>query len=150
MVIIGVCREGSRVRKCEIRSWHRSCFEWRGMSITGDSSMLIGPNEIMARKLMDAAMVKHEAHTSNIANEHVPGYHKVALDRNFDVQLNALMDAGDFEGMEALEPGMETAKYAGGVSLEQELQEDAKNTLNYQVLAMMYGTNMSQVKLVVE
>ncbi|MEO5958189.1 MAG: flagellar basal body rod protein FlgB, partial [Opitutaceae bacterium] len=52
-------------------------------------------NYQLARKLLDAATVRHEAIATNVANAETPGFRRLDLAPDFAAQLKARLAAGD-------------------------------------------------------
>src|SRR5690348_12407255 len=50
---------------------------------------------LLARKLLDATVMRQDAIASNIANAETPGYHRLDVAADFAQQLKAQMASGD-------------------------------------------------------
>jgi flagellar basal-body rod protein FlgB len=53
-------------------------------------------NYQLARKLLDAAVLRHEAVATNVANAETPGFRRLDVAPDFAVELKARVAAGDF------------------------------------------------------
>ena len=53
-------------------------------------------NYQLARKLLDASVLRQEAIATNVANAETPGFRRIDLAPDFAVQLKARLAAGDF------------------------------------------------------
>lgn len=59
----------------------------------------------LAQKLLDAASLRQQAIASNIANAETPGYKRIDLTPDFERQLKAQVDSGNFSGsLDAIQP----------------------------------------------
>ena len=63
-------------------------------------------NYQLARKLLDASVVRQEAIASNIANADTPGYRRLDIAPDFATQLRTKLEAGNFAGADSLKPSI--------------------------------------------
>ena len=63
-------------------------------------------NYQLARKLLDASVVRQEAIASNIANADTPGYRRLDIAPDFATQLRTKLEAGNFAEADSLKPSI--------------------------------------------
>ena len=114
-------------------------------------------NYQLARKLLDAAVLRQEAVATNIANAETPGFRRVDLAPDFAVQLKARVAAGDFaKTSESIRPQLaedQTARSVrpdgNTVEIERELMAMNRNSVEYQFLTEIVSNNIKQLKLAI-
>jgi flagellar basal-body rod protein FlgB len=114
-------------------------------------------NYVLARKLLDASVVRHQAIASNIANAETPGYHRVDVAPDFAEQLKAQLASGDLAARsDALSPHVAedpTARSVrpdgNSVDMEHELLAMNKNTVEHQYLTQIITNNIKQLKMAI-
>ena len=114
-------------------------------------------NYQVARKLLDAAVLRQEAIATNIANAETPGFHRLDLAPDFAVQLKARLAAGDFSAAAgSLHPELaedQTARSVrpdgNTVELERELLAMNRNAVEYDYLTEVISGNLKQLKLAI-
>ena len=110
----------------------------------------------LARKLLDASVVRQEAIASNIANADTPGYRRVDLAPDFTSRLRSCMEAGKPSEASALEPKLAedfTARSVrpdgNTIELERELLEMNRNTVEYNYLSEIVSRDIKQLNLAI-
>ena len=63
-------------------------------------------NYQLARKLLDASVVRQQAIASNIANVDTPGYRRLDVAPDFATQLRTRLESGKISEAEALQPSI--------------------------------------------
>lgn len=114
-------------------------------------------NYQLARKLLDAAVLRHEAVATNIANAETPGFRRIDLAPDFAVQLKSRMAAGDFaQTAGTLRPQLaedQTARSVrpdgNTVEIERELMVMNRNSVEYDFLTEIVSNNIKQLKLAI-
>jgi flagellar basal-body rod protein FlgB len=114
-------------------------------------------NYVLARKLLDASVVRHQAIASNIANAETPGYHRVDVAPDFAQQLRAQLASGDFAaGSEKLSPHLADDPNArsvrpdgNSVEIEHELLAMNKNAVEHEYLTEIISQNIKQLKMAI-
>ncbi|AHF92938.1 flagellar basal-body rod protein FlgB [Opitutaceae bacterium TAV5] len=120
-------------------------------------------NYQLARKLLDAAVLRHEAIASNIANAETPGYRRVDVSGDFATALRARFtqaagagpDAGraslaDLEPRLVEDASVRTIRPDGNsVELEGELLAMSRNNVEYNFLADVVGRHIKHLKLAI-
>jgi len=111
----------------------------------------ISENYTMAKHLIDAAMLRHQALSSNIANLQTPGYKRVDLEVDFEAKLAEQVKAGQWNSLER--PQIVQDKTAqvvradgNNVALEEELMQINQNSLNYEFLAQYISSTKTSIK----
>jgi flagellar basal-body rod protein FlgB len=114
-------------------------------------------NYQLARKLLDASVLRHEAIASNIANVETAGFRRLDLAPDFASQLKARMAAGDFgRTSDTIRPTLtedQTARSVrpdgNTVELERELLVMNRNLVEHDYLAEVVSSNIKQLKLAI-
>jgi len=111
----------------------------------------------MARKLLDAAVLRQEAISSNIANAETPGYHRLDIAPDFAQQLKSRIAAGDFAAnADQLTPILAedlTARSlrpdGNTVEIERELLAMNHNAVQHEYLTEIISGNLKQLKMAI-
>ena len=114
-------------------------------------------NYQLARKLLDAAVLRQEAVATNIANAETPGFRRVDVAPDFAVQLKARVAAGDFaRTADSIRPQLaedQTARSVrpdgNTVEMERELMVMNRNAVEHEFLTQIVSNNLKQLKLAI-
>lgn len=113
-------------------------------------------NYLMARKLLDAAALRQEAISANIANADTAGYRRVDVAPDFAEQLRSRLEAGDLGRATALYPKLiedthaRTVRPDGNtVEIEHELMAMNSNAVEYDYLSEIVSRNIKQLKMAI-
>ena len=114
-------------------------------------------NYVLARKLLDAAVVRQEAVAANIANAETPGYRRVDVAPDFAEQLKAQANAGKLgSSLEGLKPQIAEDPFARSlrpdgntVEIENELLAMNRNAVEHEYLADIITQNIKQLKMAI-
>jgi flagellar basal-body rod protein FlgB len=113
-------------------------------------------NYQLARKLLDASVVRQEAIASNIANADTPGYRRLDLAPDFATQLRTRLEAGKSAEAEALQPSIIEDPNArsvrpdgNSVEMETELLAMNRNSVEYDYLTEIVSRNIKQMKIAI-
>jgi flagellar basal-body rod protein FlgB len=114
-------------------------------------------NYQLARKLLDAAVLRHEAVATNIANAETPGFRRLDLAPDFGTELRARMAAGDFgKHAASVQPKLmadataRTVRPDGNsVELERELMIMNRNVVEHEFLTELVSSNLKQLRLAI-
>ena len=114
-------------------------------------------NYQIARKLLDAAVLRQEAIASNIANAETPGYHRLDVAPNFAQQLKSRIAAGDFAAnADQISPQLAedlTARSmrpdGNTVEIERELLAMNHNAVQHEFLTEMISGNLKQLRMAI-
>jgi flagellar basal-body rod protein FlgB len=114
-------------------------------------------NYQLARKLLDASVLRQEAIATNVANAETPGFRRLDVAPDFGAQLKARLAAGDFAQTAAtLRPVLaedQTARSVrpdgNTVELERELLAMNRNSVEHEFLTDLVSGNLKQLKLAI-
>jgi len=113
-------------------------------------------NYQLARKLLDASVVRQEAIASNIANVDTPGYRRLDVASDFATQLRTSLESGKFSEADALRPSIiedPTARSirpdGNSVEMENELLAMNRNSVEYDYLTEVVSRNIKQMKIAI-
>ncbi len=112
-------------------------------------------HEMMAKKLMDAVIMRQEAGVGNIANQHTDGYKRMKVGDDFYADFQKMLDDGDYEGIEGLEANLEVDRKArvgangNSVEVETELMEMNKNELEFKYYAQFLSDSYRRIEMAI-
>ena len=114
-------------------------------------------NYVLARKLLDASVVRHQAIASNIANAETPGYHRIDVAPDFAQQLRAELNSGDLaSAADKLSPHLSDDPNArsvrpdgNSVDIEHELLAMNRNSVEHEYLTEVITQNIKQLKMAI-
>ena len=114
-------------------------------------------NYVLARKLLDSAVVRHQAIASNIANAETPGYHRLDVSPDFAAQLRSQLFTGELSSKsDSLKPQLAddaTARSVrpdgNSVDIEHELLAMNRNAVEHQYLTEVITQNIKQLKMAI-
>ncbi len=114
-------------------------------------------NYLLARKLLDASVLRQEAIASNIANAETPGYRRLDVASDFAAQLRAKLESGTLAQSNASlapalieDPHARTQRPDGNtVEIERELIEMNRNTVAHDFLTELVTRNIKQMRLAI-
>ncbi|PTX90893.1 flagellar basal body rod protein FlgB [Opitutus sp. ER46] len=114
-------------------------------------------NYQLARKLLDASVLRHEAIATNIANAETPGFRRLDVAPDFAAQLKARVAAGDLAATaDTINPRLaedHTARSVrpdgNTVELERELVAMDRNSVEYEFLTELVSNNLKQLKVAI-
>ena len=110
-------------------------------------------NYMVAKRLLDAAALRQDGLAANIANVETPGYKRVDLDKDFQVELTRAVKDANFEALQSAKPQLTQDLTAGAVradgnnvSMDRELMEVNRNAVEYQFLTQYLSNNLMAIK----
>lgn len=114
-------------------------------------------NYLLARKLLDASVVRQEAIASNIANAETPGYKRLDISNDFANQLKAKLEAGEgIQDLDDMQPKVIQDSHARSlrpdgntVEMEKELLEMNRNGVEYDFLTELVSRNIKQLRMAI-
>jgi flagellar basal-body rod protein FlgB len=114
-------------------------------------------NYQLARKLLDAAVLRQEALATNIANSETPGFRRLDLAPDFAAQLKARVATGNFaQTSDQIHPELiedPTARSirpdGNSVELERELLAMNRNAVEFNYLTEIVSNNLKQLKVAI-
>jgi len=114
-------------------------------------------NYQLARKLLDAAALRHEGIATNIANAETPGFRRLDVAPDFAQQLRARIAAGDLSAASSsIQPKLaedasaRTLRPDGNtVEIERELLSMNRNAVEFEYLSDLVSGNLKQLRLAI-
>jgi flagellar basal-body rod protein FlgB len=114
-------------------------------------------NYQLARKCLDAAVVRHEALATNIANAETPGFRRRDLAPDFAVQLKARLEGGGFaRNAQSLKPQVAEDQRARSIrpdgntiEVERELLAMSGNMVEHDFVTEIISNNLKQLRLAI-
>jgi len=114
-------------------------------------------NYQLARKLLDAAVVRQDAIAANIANAETPGYRRLDVDADFASRLKEQLATGELRrGAQNLRPTLAEDPTARSVrpdgntiAIERELMALNRNAVEHEFLSEIVSGNIKQLKLAI-
>jgi flagellar basal-body rod protein FlgB len=115
-------------------------------------------NYQLARKLLDASVLRQEAIASNIANAETPGYRRLDVATDFAAELRAKMESGQSLAKSAagMQPSLTEDLHArtlrpdgNTVEIERELLEMNRNMVEHDFLTELVSRNIKQMKMAI-
>ena len=114
------------------------------------------PNYQVARQMMDATVLRHQAIAANIANAETPGYKRVDVAANFAAQLASALKRGGLEEVRTLQPHIveDLAAKAvrpdgNNVEIEKELMLLGRNSSEYNFLNQVVSGNLRSLRVAI-
>ncbi len=115
-----------------------------------------GQNYQLARQMMDATVLRHQALAANIANAETPGYKRVDVSPSFATQLKAALERGgtaESSKVQALLAEDTTAKAVrpdgNNVEIEKELLALGKNSTEFNFLSQVVSGNIRSLRMAI-
>lgn len=114
-------------------------------------------NYQIAKKLLDASVLRQEAISANISNAETPGYRRVDVSSDFATQLKAsLSTGGGVDSLSSLKPKIAVDNNArtmrpdgNTVELDRELVHMNENTVQYEYLTDLVSRNIRQLRMAI-
>ena len=110
-------------------------------------------NYELAKKLLDAAELRHEAIAVNLANVETPGFRRIDLAVDFDQQLESFASGSGSISIADLRPSLAedpTARAVrpdgNNVQLDEELLEMNRNSIEYEFLTQYTSGSIKRLK----
>jgi flagellar basal-body rod protein FlgB len=111
----------------------------------------------VAKKLLDASVLRQEAISANISNVETPGYHRVDVAPDFAAQLKATLSSGkSLDSLSSLKPTVSVDSSArtmrpdgNTVELDSELVHMNENTVQYEYLTDLVSRNIRQLRMAI-
>ncbi len=114
-------------------------------------------NYQLARKLLDATALRHEAIATNIANAETPGFRRLDVAGDFAQQLKARLESGQLASTpNTLRPQIVEDAAArslrpdgNSVEIEHELLAMNKNAVEFDYLSEVVSSNLKQLRMAI-
>jgi flagellar basal-body rod protein FlgB len=114
------------------------------------------PNYLAAKKMLDAAVVRHDAIASNIANLETPGYQRLDLAPSFNSELHRATTSQDPAQIAGLHPAVGVDASAAAlshdgntVSLENEILQLNQNALEHSLETQLITGSLLKLRLAI-
>ena len=114
------------------------------------------PNYIAAKKLLEAAVLRHEAVANNLANIETPGYKRLDVAPSFGTELQRALASHDAGTVASVQPKLEVDPTAvaqspdgNTVKLESELINLQQNTLNHTLATQLITARLLKLRLAI-
>jgi flagellar basal-body rod protein FlgB len=114
------------------------------------------PGYLAAQKMLDAAVVRHEAIASNIANLETPNYKRLDVAPSFSSDLNRALNSGDVGQLKSLQPSLAVDTNAvsanrdgNTVNLEHELLALNQNQLMHTLETQLITGSLLKLRLAI-
>ncbi|MBI5386392.1 MAG: flagellar basal body rod protein FlgB [Verrucomicrobia bacterium] len=114
------------------------------------------PTYLVAKKMLDAAVVRQDALASNIANLEKPGYKRVDLAPSFNQQLQRATANRDIERIKGLRPTISVDSTAQAlsldgntVSLENEMTQAQQNLIQHSLSTQLITGSLLRLRLAI-
>jgi flagellar basal-body rod protein FlgB len=114
-------------------------------------------NYQLARKLLDAAVLRQDAIATNIANAETPGYRRLDVSADFASRLKEQLASGDLKrGTTDVRPTLAEDSTARSVrpdgntvAMERELMALNRNAVEHEFLSEIVSGNIKQLRLAI-
>jgi flagellar basal-body rod protein FlgB len=113
-------------------------------------------NYHLARNLLDAAVLRHEAIAANIANSDTPGYRRLDIAPDFARQLESRVAAGELVTSGPVAPRLVEDASARSlrpdgntVEIEGELLEMNRNAVEHEFLTEIVSNSLKQLRMAI-
>ena len=108
---------------------------------------------VALKKTLDAAVLKHQAIASNLANLETPNYKRIDISPDFEARLQKAVGSGDVSKIFRVRPHIEADRTAAPdalngntVKMEDELLHLQRNTLTHTFALQVLGRSMNKIK----
>jgi flagellar basal-body rod protein FlgB len=116
-------------------------------------ALFSSPNYHIARQMLDATVLRHQAIAANVANAETPGYKRVDVTANFAAQLESALKRGGISELNSVQPHLVediTAKAVrpdgNNVEIEKELMLLSRNSSDYNFLTQVVSGNIRSLR----
>lgn len=113
-------------------------------------------NYLLARKMLDASVLRQQAIASNIANAETPGYRRLDLAPDFATELRSRLTDRSAAGISSVTPRLAEDLRArsvrpdgNSVEVENELLQMNRNTVEYDFLTELVSRNIKQLRMAI-
>jgi len=119
-------------------------------------ALFSSPNYQLARQMMDATVLRHQALAANIANAETPGYKRVDIAPDFSAQLQTAIERGGATEAakvhaQLVEDTMAKAVRPDGnnVEMEKELLALGKNSTEFNFLTQVISNDIRSLRMAI-
>ena len=129
--------------------WHRGCCRRPGML----EAIYARESYVALKKTLDAAVLRHQAISSNLANLETPNYKRIDISPDFEARLQKAVASGDVSNIFRVRPQIEVDRTAvpdalngNTVKMEDELLHLQRNTLTHTFALQVLGRSLNKIK----
>ena len=108
---------------------------------------------VALKKTLDAAVLRHQAIASNLANLETPNYKRIDISPDFEARLQKAVGSGDVSNIFRVRPQIEVDRTAvpdalngNTVKMEDELLHLQRNTLTHTFALKVLGRSLNKIK----
>ena len=108
---------------------------------------------VALKKTLDAAVLRHQAIASNLANLETPYYKRIDISPDFEARLQKAVGSGDVSNIFRVRPQIEVDRTAvpdalngNTVKMEDELLHLQRNTLTHTFALQVLGRSLNKIK----
>ena len=108
---------------------------------------------VALKKTLDAAVLRHQAIASNLANIETPNYKRIDISPDFEARLQKAVTSGDVSNIFRVRPQIEVDRTAvpdalngNTVKMEDELLHLQRNTLTHTFALQVLGRSLNKIK----
>ena len=108
---------------------------------------------VALKKTLDAAVLRHQAIASNLANIETPNYKRIDISPDFEARLQKAVTSGDVSNIFRVRPQIEVdgtavadALNGNTVKMEDELLHLQRNTLTHTFALQVLGRSLNKIK----
>jgi flagellar basal-body rod protein FlgB len=108
---------------------------------------------VALKKTLDAAVLRHQAIASNLANLETPHYKRIDISPDFEARLQKAVGSGDVSNIFRVRPQIEVDRTAvpdalngNTVKMEDELLHLQRNTLTHTFALQVLGRSLNKIK----
>lgn len=108
---------------------------------------------VALKKTLDAAVLRHQAIASNLANLETPNYKRIDISPDFEARLQKAVGSGDVSNIFRVRPQIEVDRTAvpdalngNTVKMEDELLHLQRNTLTHTFALQVLGRSLNKIK----
>lgn len=110
-------------------------------------------NYLLAKKQLDAVILRQKGLVSNLANAETPNYKRVDLQSSFEDQLAACVEKKDFQALSQLEPQLSidssisnVGSNGNNVEIDRELLKMNENSLRHEFLLKIADDSIKRIR----
>ena len=129
--------------------WHEGCSRTPGML----EAIYARESYVALKKTLDAAVLRHQAIASNLANIETPNYKRIDISPDFEARLQKAVTSGDVSNIFRVRPQIEVDRTAvpdalngNTVKMEDELLHLQRNTLTHTFALQVLGRSLNKIK----
>ncbi len=129
--------------------WHGGCSQTPGML----EAIYARESYVALKKTLDAAVLRHQAIASNLANLETPNYKRIDISPDFEARLQKAVASGDVSNIFRVRPQIEVDRTAvadalngNTVKMEDELLHLQRNTLTHTFALQVLGRSLNKIK----